>query len=98
MNSTLKVLKSSTGLTVKTNKVPRTTSLIVTLKNNDSGALLANKIVTFKISKWKNKVYKKKTNDDGQAKLTINADNKFSVLISYAGNDNFNQSSKKTTV
>ena len=98
MNSTLKVLKSSTGLTVKTNKVPRTTSLIVTLKNNDSGALLANKIVTFKISKWKNKVYKKKTNDEGQAKLTINADNKFSVLISYAGNDNFNQSSKKTTV
>ena len=98
MNSTLKVLKSSTGLTVKTNKIPRTTSLIVTLKNNDSGALLANKIVTFKISKWKNKVYKKKTNDEGQAKLTINADNKFSVLISYAGNDNFNQSSKKTTV
>jgi hypothetical protein len=98
MNSTLKVLKSSTGLTVKTNKIPRTTSLIVTLKNNDSGALLANKTILFRISKWKNKVYKKKTNDDGQAKLTINADNKFSVLISYAGNDNFNQSSKKTTV
>ena len=98
MNSTLKVLKSSTGLTVKTNKIPRTTSLIVTLKNNDSGALLANKTILFKISQWKNKVYKKKTNDEGQAKLTINADNKFSVLISYAGNDNFNQSSKKTTV
>ena len=98
MSSTLKVLKSSTGLTVKSNKVPRTTSLIVTLKNKDNGALLANKTVSFKVSKWRNKVYKKKTNQNGQVKLIINAKKSFLVLISYAGNSNFYKSSKKTTV
>ena len=98
MSSTLKVLKSSTGLTVKSNKVPRTTSLIVTLKNKNSGALLANKTVSFKVAKWRNKVYKKKTDQNGQVKLIINAKKSFSVLISYAGNSNFYKSSKKTTV
>ena len=97
-SSTYKVLKSSTDLTVKTNKVPRSTSLIVTLKNNESGALLANKAISFKIPGWGNKVYKKKTDENGQAKLTINAHSKFSVLISYAGDSNFYKSSKKTTV
>lgn len=93
----VKIIKSSTSLKVKSNKVPRTTSLIVTLKNKD-GALLANKKVTFKIPKWNNKVYTKMTDSNGQAKLTIKTAKKFSVVINFAGNGNLYKSSRKTTV
>lgn len=97
MNSTIKIAKSSTNLKVKTNKVPRTTSLIVTLTNKD-GVLLANKKISFKIPHWKNKVYTKKTDSNGQARLTINAERKFAAVISYAGTDNFAKSSCKATI
>ncbi len=98
LSSTIKVIKSGTSLKVTSNKVPRTTSLIVTLKNNENCALLANKKVSFKIPKWGNRVYTKMTNSMGQAKLTINTAHKFSVVISFAGNGNLYKSSCKTTI
>ena len=94
LETTINVLKSGTSLKVSNNVVPRTTYLVATLKNKNSGNVLANKKVTFKFPKWHNKKYTVKTDSKGQAKLIINTGQKLKVVISYGGDSNLNKNSK----
>ena len=98
LETTIKVVKSGTSLKVLNSTVPRTTYLVVTLKNKNSGKALVNKTVTFKFLKWHNKIYAKKTDANGQAKLRINSGQKLKVVISYGGNSNLNKTSKSITL
>ena len=98
LSSSIKVLKSATSLKVTNSTVPRSTSLIVTLKNKNSGSVIRGKTIKFVIPKRNNETYKKVTDSKGQAKLVINSKESFYIIISYAGNDNLNKSSTKTTV
>lgn len=98
LSTKIKVLKSGTSLKVSSTTVPRSTPLIVTLKNKRSGLGISGKKVKFRIPKWHNKTYTVTTNSKGQAKLYISTKKKFSVLISYAGNDNLYKSSTKAYV
>ena len=97
INYTLKVLKSSTSLKIKNTTVPRSTALIVTLKNTKSGNTLSGKKVIFKIPKWK-KTYVRYTDSKGQAKLTVNTKNKFYVIVSYGGKQNLYKSNTSATI
>ena len=98
LTTRIKVLKSGTSLKVSSTTVPRSTPLVVTLKNKRSGLGISGKKIKFRIPKWNNRVYKITTNSKGQAKLYISAKKKFSVIISYAGNDNLYKSSTKASV
>lgn len=94
----IKVLKSGTSLKVKNTTVPRSTPLIVTLVNKKSGKVISGKKIKFRIPKFNNKIYRITTNSKGQAKLFVTTKKSFSVIISYAGNDNLYKSSKKSYV
>lgn len=97
LSTYVKVLKSGTSLKVSNSTVPRSTSLVVTLLNKKSGSGIKDKRVTFKIPKL-NKVFKITTDSKGQAKYVVTTKKNFSVLISYAGNDNLYKSSTKADV
>ena len=94
----IKVLKSSTSLKVTNSTVPRSTCLIVTLRNEKSGSVISGKTIKFVIPNRNNETYKKVTDSKGQAKLVINSKKNFYIVISYAGNDNLYKSSTATTV
>ena len=94
----IKVLKSGTSLKVKNTIVPRSTPLIVTLVNKKSGNGISGKKIKFRIPKFNNKTYKVTTNSKGQAKLFLTTKKNYSVIISYAGNDNLYKSSTKASV
>ena len=94
----IKVLKSGTSLKVKNTTVPRSTPLIVTLVNKKSGNGIVGKKIKFRIPTFGNKTYRIATNSKGQAKLFVTTKKKFSVIISYAGNDNLYKSSTKAYV
>ena len=98
LQTTIKIIKSSTSIEVKNTTVPKSTNLVVTLKNNITGRALANKKVSFKIPALGNKVYTKTTNANGQAKLQINQDKKFKIIISFAGDSNLNKTSHTATI
>lgn len=96
--SKLNIVKSSTSLEVVNTTVPKSTDLIVVLKNNKSGNVLANKKVSFKIPASK-KTYTAVTDSKGQAKLQINSNSKkIDMVISFAGGSDYNKTSIKTTV
>ena len=96
LEAKISVLKAATSLKVLNNTVPRTTYLCVTLKNKNSGAGLANKKITFKFPKWRNKTYVKYTDSNGQAMLKIDTGQKINVVIGYGGNGNLNKTSVTT--
>ena len=91
LETTIKILKSNTNLKVLNRTVPRTTYLIATLTNGQSGRALANQKVIFKVPKWHNKKYTVKTDANGQAKLAINTWQKVKIDVLYAGNSNLNK-------
>ena len=94
----IKVLKSGTSLTVSNTTVPRSTPLVVTLKNTKSGLGISGKNIKFKIPQWSKKIYTVTTDSKGRAKFYVTAKNDFSVLISFAGNRDLNSSSTKAYV
>ena len=98
LEATINILKSATAIKVLSSKVPITTKFVVTLKNKNSGNVLANKKVTFKFPKWNNKKYTATTDANGQAKLTIRTNQTVGVVISYGGSSNLNKTSVKTTL
>ena len=67
LNFTFKVLKSGTSLKISNKTVPRSTAVIVTLKNTRSNKTLSDKKVRF-IVPYLKKTYVKYTNSKGQAK------------------------------
>ena len=97
LNFTVRVLKSSTSLKISSEYVPRSTSLIVTLKNERSGHTVSDEKVNFKIPKL-NKTYVRYTDSKGQAKLTVITKYNFSVVISYEGNVNLYKSNTRATI
>lgn len=94
----IKVKKSGTRLIVSSTKVPRSTPLIVTLKNKKSGLGISDKKIKFRIPKWNNRTYIRTTNSKGQAKLVISAKKRFSVIISFAGTKNLYKSKAKKSI
>ncbi|MBQ6138945.1 MAG: transglutaminase domain-containing protein [Methanobrevibacter sp.] len=94
---TFKVIKSKTSLTISNTSVPRSTALTVSFKNVKSDYLYSGKKIRFKVPSL-NKTFVKYTNSKGQAKLIVNSKKNFSVIISYAGNDNLYSSSTKAYI
>ena len=66
--------------------------------NKKSGAGIAGKKIKFRIPTFGNKTYKIATNSKGQAKLFVTTKKNFSVVISYAGNDNLYSYSTKANI
>ena len=94
---TFKVIKSTTSLEISSVTVPRSTPLIVTLKNTKSGKALSGKKVLFKVPSSR-KTYARITDSKGQAKLGVTRKDNFYVVISYGGNVNLYKSSTSATI
>ena len=60
-----------------------------------SGNPLANKTLTYTID---NAVYSKATDENGQIKLDLNADNSFEITIRFAGDDKYRESSNTNRI
>ncbi len=94
VNKTFKVnvLKLSSSITPVNTTVLKNKYLYVDLKDN-FGKALTNAAVSFKID---GKTYKATTNSEGRAgvKITLNPNAKYSIKISYAGNNYHNSVSK----
>ena len=88
----VKVLKLSSTINPVNTTVLKNKYLYVDLKDN-FGEALTNAAVSFKID---GKTYKATTNDKGRAgvKITLNPNAKYSIKISFAGNNYYNSVSK----
>ena len=88
----VKVLKLSSTINPVNTTVLKNKYLYIDLKDN-FGEALTNTLVSFKID---GKTYKATTNDKGRAgvKITLNPNAKYSIKISFAGNNYYNSVSK----
>lgn len=88
----IKVLKLSSKITPVNTTVLKNKYLYVDLKDN-FGNVVTGKTVSFKIDE---KTYKATTNSNGRAgvKITLTPNAKYSVKISYSGNNYYNSVSK----
>ncbi len=97
LNFTFKVLKSGTSLKISNKTVPRSTAVIVTLKNTRSNKTLSDKKVRF-IVPYLKKTYVKYTNSKGQAKIWLNPKHSYRIVIKYDGNKNLYKSNTSGTI
>ena len=92
------VKKARTSLTVPSTSVPRSTALVVTLKNKANNQPISGKKIKFIVPQWNNKVYTKTTDKNGQAKLTINAERKFGLIVNFTGDSNLYNNKTKIKI
>lgn len=92
----IKVLKLSSKITPVNTTVLKNKYLYVDLKDNFGNAV-TGKTVSFKID---GKTYKATTNSNGRAgvKITLTPNAKYSIKISYAGNNYYNSASKTVSL
>ena len=95
LSLTLSVNAKPTSISSNGNSVIKGNAFSVTLKDS-SGKALADQKVNFKIS---GKTYSRTTDSKGIASMTINlAANKYPVVCSFAGSDNYKSSSLSVTL
>ena len=95
LSLTLSVNAKPTSISSNGNSVIKGNAFSVTLKDS-SGKALADQKVNIKVS---GKTYARTTNSKGIASLTINlAANKYPVVCSFAGSDNYKSSSLSVTL
>jgi hypothetical protein len=97
LETNIRVLKSDIAIEVKNRTVCTTSDLVITLRNNKSGNLLAKTKVTIKIPAW-NKTFTKITDSKGEVKIPVNTTEKFNIFVGFAGNRYFNKTSYRTSI
>jgi len=96
-NGTLKINVCPSTITPTNLTVYKGSNYVVTLKNSITGAVLTSKTIYFNVVEW-NKTYKRTTNSNGKANLTLNTNDNITIITSFAGDSSALESSNNSSI